>query len=213
MKKIAALVLTIAVALFVFTACGESGNNGSGAAGDFDPSQLKTLGDVFARADEDEYQEAYSETDYIFAFVVDGVYYRAVAEMPKDVSDAVWAIEPGENSIQKVRDLVSPLEVAYVENLSEQIPGQEELDKLIGKTGQDLFDDGWTYWYYDLDDMEAGLNHGAFAYTVLFAYDGEQMENTDDFDFYEAFNDLPVASVTFAGLGDATELADATELE
>ena len=41
---------------------------------------------------------------------------------------------------------------------------------------------------------------------VKFAYDGEPMENTDDFDFYEAFKDLEVLSVTYDGLGDATNL-------
>ena len=122
-------------------------------------------------------------------------------------SEAVWAIEfDDEDKDQKVRDLVSPLEVARLENLTEQIPSQEELDKLVGKTGQDLFDDGWDYYYYNLDEMEAGLNHGPFAYIVKFAYEGEPMVNSDDFDFYEAFKDLPVTSVTYDGIGDAANM-------
>ena len=85
---------------------------------------------------------------------------------------------------------------------------QEELDKNVGKTGQELFDDGWTYWYYNLEDMEAGLYYKDFAYTVRFEYDGEPMVNSDDFDFYEEFKDLKVSSVTFDGLGDAAVLEE-----
>ena len=59
---------------------------------------------------------------------------------------------------------------------------------------------------YNLEDMEAGLYHGPFSFNVKFAYDGEQMENTDDFDFYEEFKDLKVSSVTYEGLGDASGL-------
>ena len=170
MRKKLALILVIAMVLAVFAGCGSSGNgNGSGggeessAAVSFDPAQVKTMGDVFAAADEDNYQDLYTDTTYIYVFYVGDVCYRAVADMPADVSEAVWAIEfDDEDKDQKVRDLVSPLEVARLENLTEQIPSQEELDKLVGKTGQDLFDDGWDYYYYNLDEMEAGLNHGPF---------------------------------------------------
>ena len=50
------------------------------------------------------------------------------------------------------------------------------------------------------------MNHGAFAYTVKFEYKGKQMQNTDDFDFYDKFKNLKVSSVKFEGLGDATNL-------
>ena len=45
-----------------------------------------------------------------------------------------------------------------------------------------------------------------FAYIVKFAYDGEPMVNSDDFDFYKAFKDLPVTSVTYDGIGDAANM-------
>ncbi len=204
MKKTVLLVLTLAFALFVFTACGQTQSASSESERTFDPSQAKIMGDVFPYAGEGETQSAYSETEYVLVFTVDDTYYRAVAKMPEDVSKDVWAIDfEDEEKDQKIQDLISPLEIDSLENLTEQMPKQEELDELIGKTGQELFDDGWTYWSYDLESMEAGLNHGAYAFTVAFEYDGEQMENTDDFDFYEEFKDLKVKSVTLSGLGDA----------
>ena len=219
MKKMVSLLAAFVLMVAMFTACGQSSpaapaqtgseaeTEASGKAGTFDPSQIKTMADVFEWAPEEVIQESYNLEDYAFIIEVDGVYYRAIAHMPQDVSDAVWAVEyDDENADQKVRDLIAPLEVASFENLSEQIPPQEELDKLVGKTGQELFDDDWTYWSYNLEDMEAGLYHGPFSFNVKFAYDGEQMENTDDFDFYEEFKDLKVKSVTYEGLGDASGL-------
>ena len=85
---------------------------------------------------------------------------------------------------------------------------QEELDKLVGKTGQYLMDEGWDYNYYNLVDMETGMTHKEFSYTVIFEYDGEPMENTDDFDFWENFKDLVIKSVKCDGIGDATYIEE-----
>ena len=92
MRKKLALILVIAMVLAVFAGCGSSGNgNGSGggeessAAVSFDPAQVKTMGDVFAAADEDNYQDLYTDTTYIYVFYVGDVCYRAVADMPADV--------------------------------------------------------------------------------------------------------------------------------
>ena len=207
MKRIIIMVFTLAFALLALAACGKVEKKES-AAGGFDPSALKTMGDFFACADEDSdrEQEAFSETQYVYVCQVEGAYYRAVAQLPKEVSEKLWAVEFDENREQRIRELISPLAISSLENLSEQTPSQEELDKLVGKLGQDLFDDGWEYWYYNLEDMEAGMYHGVFSYAVRFQYDGEPMVNSDDFDFYEAFKDLPVSSVTLEGLGDAAYL-------
>ena len=208
MKKILALGLALVAVLMALTACTKTEPSGAGqsAPSDFDPASLKTLADVYAASADGETQEGYSETEYVYVFQVDGVYYRAIAPLEPDVSQKLWDTEYDEDWDQKMLDLLGQVPVERVENLSEQIPSQEELDKLVGKTGQELFDDGWSYYYYNLEDMETGLYHGPFSYTVCFDYDGEPMENTDDFDFYEEFKDLTVSSVTFSGLGEATNL-------
>ena len=218
MKKIIILVCVITAAIFMLTACkktepvqngssASSENAGSTAAsvssGSFDPSAVKTMGDILPYEETGNYQEAYSEKQFVYVFVADGVYYRAKAALTKEAADMVWGEEYDEERDQKVRELISKLEIDSIENLSEQVPTQEELDKLIGKTGQELFDDGWTDFGYDLSEMNANMYHGDFAYIVHFEYEGEQMVNTDDFDFYEAFKDLKVGSVKFDGLGNA----------
>ncbi len=207
MKIILALGLALVAVLMALTACTKTEPSGAGqSAPSGFAASLKTLADVYAVSADGETQEGYSETKYVYVFQVNGVYYRAVAQLESDVSKELWDIEYGEDQEQKIQALLGPVAVERVENLSEQIPSQEELDKLVGKTGQELFDDGWSYYYYNLEDMETGLYHGPFSYTVCFDYDGEPMENTDDFDFYAEFKDLTVSSVTFSGLGDATNL-------
>lgn len=203
MKRIGTLIAATCLLLLLLTACAQQTATESTASVRFDPAQVKTMADVFPFKETGDFQDATTETQYIFAFEADGVYYRAEADMPEGLFDEVMSIEYDEEHDAAVEKLLAPLEVTSLTNLSEQIPPQEELDKLVGKTGQELFDDGWTYWFYDLDEMKAGLNSGLFAYEVFFDYDGEPMENTDDFDFYEEFKDLKVKSVTFTGLGDA----------
>lgn len=212
MKRILSLVCVTALLLLVLAACGATEESTSSAAPmEFDASQLKTMGDVFNNpaVDTGTYQESHSETDYVYVFQVEDTYYRVHGAMTKELYDAVSEVDfEDEDRDQKIRHLLSPMEITSVENLSELIPPQKELDKFIGKTGQELFDDGWTYWYYNLEDMEAGLYYKDFAYAVRFEYDGEPMVNSDDFDFYEEFKDLKVSSVTFDGLGDAAVLEE-----
>ena len=210
-KKLVLLIMVMAAALMI-TACGQdAGGSGSeetaSAGGGFDPAQVKTLGDLFAYQTEDNYQEGYTEEKYAYALEVDGVYYRAVVDLPADVSKEIWAMDfDDEDREQKIRDLVSPIAVTDLENLTEEIPDQAELDQLVGRTGQELFDDGWVYSGYDLEAMQAWMNHGPFAFVVGFEYDGAPMENTDDFDFEKEFKDLKVKSVEYDGIGDATNL-------
>lgn len=208
MKRIIIAVIVMAAAvLSAFAVCGQAEVSETAAPKYFDPEQVKTFADIFSFEDREEYQEAYSEKKYTYVFSVDDIYYRASVDLPEKISEAIWAIDFFDDEReQKIIELISPLEIKEFENLTEQIPAQDELDKLTGLSGKDLFDNGWTYSSYNLEDMEAGMYHGPFEYTVRFAYDGEKMKNTDDFDFYEEFKDLTVISVQFTGMGDAADL-------
>ena len=60
--------------------------------------------------------------------------------------------------------------------------------------------------YYNVEDMVAGLYHGAYLYDVAFSYDGPKMVNTEDFDFYKEFADLKVKSIKFSDIGNAIDI-------
>ena len=213
MKRIMALIMILTIAVCAFAGCGkgagqDAGAQGGAAAGNasaeaVDPTQVKTVGEALAlKGEEGDFQSSYSEKTYVAVISVDGVYYRFIADLPEDVSKALWDLDWDEDRDAKEMELLQSVPIRTVENLSQMAPSQEEIDQWVGKTGQDLFDAGWTYWYYDLETMKAGMDYDAFQYDVQFEYDGEPLENDDDFDFFETFADLTVASVTYTGIGN-----------
>jgi hypothetical protein len=108
---------------------------------------------------------------------------------------------------QKRRDILAPLTIRKIENISAAIPPQEELDKLIGKTGGELLDDGWVSFSFDPTSMESYMQHGLFAYTVVFEGEVQPVnEYTDD-----TIKPLTVKSVTYEGLGDASDLHNSVD--
>ena len=211
MKKAITFGLFLAVAFA--TACsGKTGDTGSSqtaaestaetGAETESGTEEKTMADVL------EFPSlATSLGSEFFAYVYEqeGTLYRAVTKLTPELSDQLFAVDFDDPEYdQKLNGLLGPLPIDRMDNLTEMIPSQEELDAYVGKTGQELFDEGWFYVSYNLEDMEADMNGGLFVYTVKFDYDGEPMENTEDFDFEEAFRDLKVNSVTYSGLGNIT---------
>lgn len=97
------------------------------------------------------------------------------------------------------------MEIEKIENLNETILSQEELDALMGKTGQELLDDGWVWTGHDLEAMEFWMQKGAFTYTIVF--DGKVDEaDYDTFDAEEGIREMTVKSAAFYELGDATNI-------
>ncbi len=201
-------LLTAACLLCALTACGSSQKETAQApAADAQAPAFTTMGDVFPS---ESMNSGFSETKYVYAFEKDGVVYRAVAELPADVSETIWNLDFfDEKYDEKVHEAVAPLPILQLDNLTERIPAQAELDALIGKTGQELKDEGWTISAWQLDDMEFTLDHGPFAYTVFMEGDYVPNENYD-FDEEADFGPLKVKAITYYGIGDATgEILDA----
>ncbi len=226
-KKAFLTILLMAMIMTMLAGCGGAGSGSSDdsssaeepAAPVIDVSSLKTMGDVFeateGAADDQtsetgEYaltQSGFTEKQYAYVFKSGDDYYRATADLPKDVSEELWKIDGSdEDGEQKQRQLIAPLEISKMDNLTEGIPSQEELDKLVGTKGQELFDDGWTFSQYNVETMECVMYHDAYAFNITFDYDGEPMKNADDVDPEQVWKDSPVASISYNGIGDAINL-------
>lgn len=204
MKRTLYFILAALVLLSALTGC--SLKNVVGKPDAASVESIQTLGDGLALDEQDFHESAVFLGICIVGIHVDGVVYRAFADVPADVEEAIYAIDYSDPDSQKIyEDLISPLPVERVENLTEGIPAQEELDKLVGKTGGELLDDGWLSTGYMLDDMRFFFDHGVYSYEVVF--DG-QLEMSDDFDEYEAIRPLTVKSVVCTGVGDITYMEE-----
>ncbi len=157
-----------------------------------DINDVKTLGDVLGLPSPGS---AFGESCYVYAFDLDGIMYQAVAELDDTTAKALWDLEfddPDYN--RKLNELVAPLAVTKVVNITEEIPAQSELDGYVGKTFGELFDSGWycTGWNYEDSvaymnyryfQMEAGFDPGidrsAFDEDVLAKMTVESMKYSD----------------------------------
>jgi hypothetical protein len=124
--------------------------------------------------------------------------------MTKEQMDAFDEIDFAADDAAEQQDaLISTFEITDREKLDDQMLSQEDLDALVGKTGQELLDDGWTPGYgYNLENNEFWLYYGPFCYTVYF--DGEFEEDDEIYDDTEYFKDHTVTSAEFNSLGDIT---------
>ena len=216
MKKSFVSVLSLLIVLCLFAACGKQGSNDPSASDNVpasDALSVETVGDALALMGERESQFATLEKAYVVAFEKDGVYWRVIAELTPEQHDEIFALDIlDENHDEKEKELVSPLTVTKIENLNEKKLSDDDMTALVGKTGAELFNSGWTTGMgYDLESMEFYLEYAPFMYTVTFEKQ-EQLENTDDFDQEAAVASLKVVSVSFSGLGNsATEIPEYSE--
>ena len=190
MKKTMALILSLVLFLAVFSGCAKNtdGETNPSVNSSADINSFKTIGDII-NSGIDSIQSANTDRYYIYVFQAGQEYYRAVSNITPEISQSLFDLDfDDKNYDSKLNKIISPLEI----------------DKLVGKTGEELINDGWNAGMgYNLETMEFYLNKGAFEYTVVF--DGK-LENSDDFDEEEAIKPLVVKSVTLNGIGDATNV-------
>ena len=141
---------------------------------------------------------------YVYAFEQDGNTYRAICDIPEETTQAIFDLDFDAPEYEKAyRELISPLPVKAIENLTEGMPTQEEAEQYLGKTGQELMDDGWTVQFYNLEDMQFGMYYGPYSYAITF--EGE-VKDPENFDEYTDMGGLTVAAITCDGIGDATNV-------
>ena len=200
-KQLFALLLAAVCLCAVLAACGNRNTPTTPVA---DSLNVTTIGEAMEIAEEDTVQFSTYENAFVYVFGKDGTYWRLTADLTDEQSEALWALDVFDEEYDaKQKELVAPLAVTKCENLNEMKLTDEELNALVGKTGEDLLNDGWTSGMgYNLDDMAFVMEKAPFAYTVTFEAK-EKLENTDDFDEQEAIRPLKVVSVKFDGLGNS----------
>ena len=156
----------------------------------------KTMGDILGLP---IYGTSASPTQVIEAIELNGVVYRVIADLTQEQSDAIFALQFDDPEYEKkYNELVAPLEITRIENVSEIIPTQEQMDAIVGRTGEQLLNDGWTAWYYNAEEDVVGMYHTFFAYKVKF---DKPLGNFDG-EIEDQIKDLTVVEVAYDGIGD-----------
>ena len=212
MKRTIACLLCLALALTAFAACGKKGGSTVPNGAAEIAASVKTIGEAMGLAGDGNTQYAISDKYFVYVLDKDGAYLRFTAALTGEQADALWELDMGDDDYdEKLKDIVSDIAVTKFENLTELMLTEEEIKALIGKTGEDLMNDGFDPCSgYNLDTMEFYMERTPFSYTVTFEAE-EPLENNDDFDEYEAIRPLKVKAVEFTGLGDtATDIEEET---
>lgn len=212
MKKIIILTLTIIMVLFSLSAC--KMERPKETVDTMPPTQLdtsnidnlKTFEDVINLTKE-ETQSSVGSGYVVYAFKFGDDYYRVYSAISKELEDAYIKVDFAEDDAQEQQEaLIKDIEIDKVEKLTDQILTEEQCNELVGKTGKDLVDDGWTYdGSYMLDEMEIWMAKGPFVYAVTF--DGTVPESEyENFDCEKGTKDMKVKAVRFEMLGDASNI-------
>lgn len=152
-----------------------------------DPSAWKTLGDVFALETGGMERGTVGADRYYAVFEYGGTTWFVSAPLSEEQFRQILDVDIFEEDWEaKQLAVLAPCVIDQVIDLRTLALPQEELDRWIGKTGQDLLDAGWEYNSYHSD--ESGIHvcmvNGDFEYLVSFAEElkqgqvyGDQPEN------------------------------------
>ena len=199
MKKTLLLLAALAL-LFALAACG-----GGEPAEPAEPGELATLADALS-VESDLTQLSMDPEHFVYVFEYNGTPTRVVANMTEELYEAASAVFMDEDSDQKLIEVLGSLPLESVEDLTLNIPDQAELDQLIGKTGQELLDDGFSIWgyYSDDDEITFNLEKGDYAYLATFNED-TPIKETSSYEDNMSFRTLK--SLVYDGIGSgATDI-------
>ncbi|MCR4747108.1 MAG: hypothetical protein K5836_01400 [Clostridiales bacterium] len=202
MKRTAVLVICLAIVLS-FAACGKSGG-GSSTPDVSDVTSLTSMSDILS-LDADSNFSSWDDENYIYAFTTGDKSYRAVADINADICAKIDGLDFADADYDdQLIAVLKDSRLVEIKDISNGMMSQDELDKYVGKTGQDLLDDGFcmgsSYFVSD-EKIEIALANGFYEYSVLF--DGDVTSEALDEDFDAGIADLTVSSITYSGLSDA----------
>ena len=200
MKKIIALVLCI-ITVFALASCGAAKTEDKD---EFNVNSLKTLGEVF-KLEREDLGWSYDDKNFVTAFEYGEIAYRVIAGLTENIYNELEAIDffDAERDA-KIEATLENVKITKTENLTQYIPTEADLQKYVGKTAKDLFDeDFWERGYFLLGEQVFYMGHDMFEYEVYFNEKLEADTMADDFDLEEAIADFTVKKIKFSGFSSA----------
>lgn len=230
MKRITKLALVIALAMtlvVVLAGCGSSGTSSSSASGSSqtestsapttsagqpeassaaastDVSSWKTLGDALAAASGNP-GSTFDDNHYVAVYAVGDKLIRVVAKMKPGMYNTISSLDMlADDYLKKLADHAGDLELESVEDITANKLSQDELNVYIGKTGQDLINDGFkfsNYYYYGGNETGAAMDKGYLCYGVTFNVGVPDNQPEDN---GAAIKDATIKAIEFMGASDS----------
>lgn len=141
-----------------------------------DIDDAKTLGDILSCP-----TYGYGYNDHIYANVIEinGIIYRVFADMTPELNEKMNSLDFEDEDYQKKQnEILAPLTITKVENLTEAMPSESELAVYAGKEMSELINEGFSCTGYNLEDNICYMERGVFSYLAYF--EGEIKREVDD---------------------------------
>lgn len=182
-KAVAVIALAICLGTLPLAACSSSSGSStssdaasgvatsSGATDGVDVSSWKTLGDALANQTK-LLAATNDDSHYMIIFNIGDATIRAMAKVKPGDTDKLADLDffnPGD--AEKIVKAISGFELVSAEDITDGLLSQEEVNAYVGKTGQDLFDDGFmfeSYFMYGGDETGAEISRGYYSYNFTF---------------------------------------------
>ena len=201
MKKLLFAVLSLVLVVGMAVGCGGSGNNGS-RGDDNALENAKVVGDIYNLVDDDDVRgSSLGNNHYVMVFEFNGSSYRIWTNVSDEIMRKYFDIDFfAEDREEQEKALLKDLPIEELTNLTEKMPTQDEVNKYVGKTGQELIDmgfscHGFSFW----DDTLFYLGLGDYDYEAVM---NEKMDDYDeDAEYEEILAPLTVKSIKCTGVG------------
>ena len=177
MKKSLIIVLCIAL-MIALTGCrrGSGSRDQTGAVG----LEFNTVADCYAVKAQEEL-DSLDEQHYVYMFKDNGMLIRVIADVTADVYNKVESLNMDDKDYDvKKRELLSPLAVTKVEDLSGRLLSEQRLKDLIGKTGEELLNEGLKVFAYHGDEGGSQVIMETTVAQYLITFDDPNYKIGDD---------------------------------
>ena len=144
--------------------------------------------------------------DYVTTFKAGDSLVRVVAKSNEDADNKIAELDFLDKDYDsKLLDIIGGLEIVSAEDLTAGVPTQDELDALVGKTGQEIMDDGWTFQsYFMTGGDETAATYAKDYYAVNLTFDANISSDKADKDVNgDEMKAAKVSAAENAGVSDA----------
>ena len=207
-RKATVAALTLALCAAPLAACGGQSSSSEAAPAATsqaaaDPSSWKTLGDALA-TQTSAMAAGWNDDWYVCVFGAGDSFFRVVAKMDAESSKKLDDVSASDDDYdEKLLAAIGGLELTDVEDVTSEYVAQSDLDKLVGKTGKELVDEGWSfagYFMYGGEQTGATFEKGPFSYS--FTFDVETPESKTE-DGGASIMDAKLVSAEFQSAADS----------